>query len=221
MNASTGTTGQSGEFDPVACMRQIVLSSGVSIEEIARQANLNSKHLESAIFGTGQAKLGLEEARSVCKVLNTDALARAWARSVGLDLYTLPPPQNSTDDPVVHIRASMGSLAQLLMVTSAIDLTGMDKSRWLTNLVEALGTYLEFAAVLSSQTSVSRNELRKLHSAQSSLSSICAEFPFPRELFPPLAQTMSNVLAALNALEKFAEPPHPIDGSARRVNVSR
>ncbi len=198
--------GSGDAFDPVACMRQIVESSGVSIEEIAERGNLSVRHLKNALSEVKGAKLGLEEALTVCKVLNTDAYARAWAKSLGLDVMPLPSPQNVSDDPIVHIRAAISAIAPLLMMSNAIDRSDADKTKWLTGLISALSEFLNEATALSGKVSVSSNDLRRLDLLTMTFASKGTESSFTREMLSPFAQTVSNVYAAAAALRHFHIP---------------
>ncbi|BDT74135.1 hypothetical protein os4_36880 (plasmid) [Comamonadaceae bacterium OS-4] len=193
-------------FDPIACMRQIVEASGVSIEEIAARGNLSARHLKNALAGAKGAKLGLEEALTICQVLDTDAYARAWAKSRGLDVMPLPPAQNVSEDPVVHIRAAIGAIAPLLMMSNAIDRSDADKTKWLTSLITALSEFLNEATALSGKVSVSSNDIKRLDLLAMNLASKGATSSFPREMLTPFAQTVSNVYAAAEALKQFHVP---------------
>lgn len=199
-------SGSDEAFDPIACMRQIVEASDVSIEEIAEQGNLDARHLANALSGVKRSKLGLEEALTVCKVLKTDAYARAWAKSLGFKVTPLPSPQYASDDPVVHIRAAMNAFAHLIMMSNAFDRTDADMASALANLTAALSPFLNEATALAGKSCVSSNDLKRLDQSVLSFALKGSESAFPKELLAPFAQTLSNVYAAAAALKQFQSP---------------
>ena len=195
--------GGSGEFDPIAFMRELVESSGVSIAEIAKKGGLNENNLRRSLLGQTGAKLGLEDSLTLCKVLNTNEFVGAWSKSIGLDVAPLPPPQNASDDPVTHMHAAIGSFAQFLMLAGAIDMSDPQKTKWIASAISSFGDLLKFGADLSEKTSISSNDLKRMNELTNTFSIHTMSFPFSNDIISPFAQTISNIQAVYQALKKF------------------
>jgi len=188
-------------FDPIAEIGNIIRNSGLSIEEVAEMCGLKAQPLKKSLSRAPHFKLGAEDALKICVVLGDVAFVRAWAKSLGRDVFKLPPQSSVSDNPVVHVRASNLALASFIMVASAsADESDSDAFAWLANMLSAFADCVKSAMSLSAKTSVSLNELTRQGVLWADFLGLVSECPLPHKCIPPLSQVVSDLGAANKAL---------------------
>lgn len=196
------TANEHEKVDIVNALRHDIEQSGLSIKEVATRANLNSRHLEQALTGTGGAKLGLLEAAAVCKIIDAKTFFAALTPE-GMELVKLPKPDADSTDPVDHINASLRRLGTSLVLCAPSDAGNTSRTEQLARLVAAAGAFITLAANLAQKTSVSPNELKELSRVQMAFIMAISELQVPVALRTPLLHVAANVNAASRLLEDF------------------